>query len=105
MQVPQEIRPEFGFDEKIETGLQSFDKPGDDPGEIERRIAVICHAGQPLLHSFPPGLGYRRDHQTVPRMTAMQFVHERCHSHHFAERDCVDPDHWSVRSVSSRNTG
>jgi hypothetical protein len=93
-QVPQEIRPEFGLDEKIEAGSQSLDEAGDDAGEIERRITVVCHAGQPLLHGFPPSLGHCRDHQAVRRMTAMELVDERCHRHHFTERDGVDPDDW-----------
>jgi hypothetical protein len=92
--VPQEIRPEFGLDEKIEAGSQSLDEAGDDAGEIERRITVVCHAGQPLLHGFPPSLGHCRDHQAVRRMTAMELVDERCHRHHFTERDGVDPDDW-----------
>ena len=75
--------------------MQPFDKSGDGPGEIERRITVICHAGQPLLHRFPPSLGHRRDHQAIRRMTAVEFVDERCHRHHFTERDGVNPDHWS----------
>jgi hypothetical protein len=72
--MPQEIRPEFGFDEKIEAGLQSFYKAGDDPGEIERRVTMGCHTGQPLLHGFPSGLGHGRDHQTILGMTPMQLV-------------------------------
>jgi hypothetical protein len=99
--VPQEIRPEFGLDEQIEGGLQSFDEAGDDTGEIERRITVACHAGQPLLHGFPSSLGHRRDHQTVLGMAAMQLVDERCHRYHFTERDGVDPNHWSIWLVRS----
>ena len=99
--MPQEIRPEFGLDEQIEAGLQSFDEPGDDPGEIERRITVVCHTGQPLLHGFPPSLSHCRDHQAVCRMTAMQLGDERCHRHHFTERNSVNPDNWSVWSIWS----
>jgi hypothetical protein len=72
--VPQEIRPEFGLDEKIEAGLQSFDEAGDDPGKIERRITMLCHTDQPLLHGFASCLGHRRNHQAVLGMTAMQLV-------------------------------
>jgi hypothetical protein len=72
--VPQEIRPEFGLDEQIEGGLQSFDEAGNDTGEIERSITVVCHAGQPLLNGFPSSLGHRRDHQAMVWMTAMQLV-------------------------------
>ncbi len=100
-QVPQEIRPEFGLDEQIEGRLQSFDEAGDDTGEIERRITMLCHTGQPLLHGFPSGLSHRRDYQAMLRMTAMQLIDERCHRHYFTERDGVDPDHWSVWFVWS----
>src|SRR3979409_2158675 len=94
--MPQEIRPEFGLDKQIEAGLQSIDKPGDDPGEIERRITVVCHTGQPLFHSFPSSLGHRRNYQAVRRVTAMQLVDERGHRHDFAERDGVNPNNWLV---------
>jgi hypothetical protein len=53
---------------------------------------MVCHAGHPVLHGFPSSLGYRRDYQTVCRMAAMQLVDERCHRHHFTERDGVNPD-------------
>ena len=99
--MPQEIRPEFGLDEKIEAGLQSFDEPGDDPGEIERRITVVCHASQPVLHGFPSSLSYRRNHQAALGMAAMQLVDEWCHRHHFTERDGVNPDDWSGWSILS----
>jgi hypothetical protein len=99
--MPQEIRPEFGLDKQIEAGLQSIDKPGDDPGEVERRITVVCHTSQPLLYSFPSSLGHRRDYEAVFRMTAMQLVDKRCHPHDFAERDGVNPDDWSILSVWS----
>jgi hypothetical protein len=97
--VPQEIRPEFGLDEDIEAGLQSFDEAGDDAGEIERRITVVCHTGQSLLHCFPSCLGHGRDYQAVFGMTAMELVDERCHRHHLTERDGVNPDDWSVWSI------
>jgi hypothetical protein len=90
--VPQEIRPKFGLDEKIEAGLQSIYEAGDDPGEIERRITVDCHTGQPLLHGFPSGLRHRRDHQAIFGMTPMQLIDEGCHRYHFTERNSVDPD-------------
>jgi hypothetical protein len=94
--MPQEIRPEFGFDEKIEAGLQPFYEAGDDPGKVERRITMGCHTGQPLLHGFPSGLGHGRDYQTILGMTPMQFIDERCHRDHFTERNSVDPNDWSV---------
>jgi hypothetical protein len=94
--MPQEIRPEFGFDEKIEAGLQPFYEAGDDPGKVERRIKMGCHTGQPLLHGFPSGLGHGRDYQTILGMTPMQFIDERCHRGHFTERNSVDPNDWSV---------
>jgi hypothetical protein len=55
-QVPQEIRPEFGFDKQIEAGLQPLNETGNDPGEIEWGITVGSHTGQPLFHSFAPSL-------------------------------------------------
>jgi hypothetical protein len=99
--MPQKIRPQFGLDEQIEAGAQSFDEAGDDPGKIERCVTMVCHPGQPLLDGFPSGLGHRRDYQTALRVTAMQLLDKRCHRHHFPERDSVDPNHWSIWSIRS----
>jgi hypothetical protein len=79
--------------------LQSFDETGDDPGKIERRITVVCHAGQPTFHGFSSSLGHSRDHQSIRRVTAMQLVDEWRHRHHFTQRYGVDPDDWLGRSV------
>src|SRR5215469_12727698 len=76
----------------------------DDPGKIQRRVPMFCDGCQTLLNGFSPGFRDGRYNEAMIRMTPIQFLHQRCHSRDFAERNRMDPDEWLVLSVWSIST-
>ncbi len=96
VKLPQEIRPQLGFDKYIEDRPQPADQSRDDPGEVQRSIEMFGHTGQPLLDGFPPGFRNGRDDEPVIRMAPMQFLDQRRDRYGLAQRDGVDPDDWLI---------
>ncbi|MFM1945131.1 MAG: hypothetical protein RI897_4113 [Verrucomicrobiota bacterium] len=91
---PEEVGPDFGFDEDDRFGLDRSEGFFDPREEIERVVDFGDGVGELFLELGHAGGGGGGDHEAAVREGGLELLDEADDEVGFADTDCVEPDGW-----------